>query len=96
MRIVKYSKDWQRQRQVSVNGANTYIPFAAGSLRMAETRDGRLYIHTCHEMYADSIGLHHQANMTYVLKEDAMEIEQSCYDIMNIAQAGYVSHSFSF
>ena len=95
MRIVKYSKDWQRQGQVSVNGANTYIPFEAGSLRMAETGDGRLYIHTCHEMYADSNGLHHQANMTYVLKEDTMEIEQSYYDILNIAQAGYVSHSFN-
>lgn len=95
MRIVKYSKDWQRQGQVSVNGANTYIPFDGGSLRMAETDDGRLYIHTCHEMYADKNGVHHQANMTYVLKEDAMEIEQSYYDIMNIAQAGYVSHSFN-
>ena len=95
MRIVKYSKDWQRQGQVSVKGANTYIPFEAGSLRMAETGDGRLYIHTCHEMYADSNGLHHQANMTYVLKEDTMEIEQSYYDILNIAQAGYVSHSFN-
>lgn len=95
MRIVKYSKDWQRQGQVSVKGANTYIPFEAGSLRMSETEDGRLYIHTCHEMYITSDGLHHQANMTYVLKEDAMEIEQSYYDMLNIAQAGYVSHSFN-
>lgn len=95
MRIVKYSKDWQRQGQVSVKGANTYIPFDGGSLRMAETDDGRLYIHTCHEMYADKNGVHHQANMTYVLKEASMEIQQSYYDIMNIAQAGYVSHSFN-
>lgn len=95
MRIVKYSKDWQRQGQVSVKGANTYIPFDGGSLRMAETDDGRLYIHTCHEMYADENGVHHQANMTYVLKEASMEIQQSYYDIMNIAQAGYVSHSFN-
>ncbi len=95
MRIVKYSKDWQRQGQASVKGANTYIPFEAGSLRMSETDDGRLYIHTCHEMYVDSKGVHHQANMTYVLKEESMEIEQSYYDIMNIAQAGYVSHSFN-
>lgn len=95
MRIVKYSKDWQRQGQASVKGANTYIPFEAGSLRMSETDDGRLYIHTCHEMYVDSKGVHHQANMTYVLKEESMEIEQSYYDIMNIAQTGYVSHSFN-
>ncbi len=95
MRIVKYGKDWQRQGQASVKGANTYNPFVAGSLRMSETDDGKLYIHTCHEMYADSNGVNHQANMTYVLKEESMEIEQSYYDIKNIAQTGYVSHSFN-
>lgn len=95
MRIVKYSKAWQRQSQTSVKGANTYIPFDAGSLRMDETSDGKLYIHTCHEMYKSSDGLHHQANMTFVLEEASMKIEQSYYDVMNIAQAGYVSHSFN-
>lgn len=46
MRIVKYSKDFQRIGAVSVYGANTNIPFEAGSLRMTETA-GKLYIHTC-------------------------------------------------
>ena len=94
LRIVKYSKEWNRISSVSVNGANTYIPFDAGSLRMTET-DGKLYIHTCHEMYDHGDGLHHQANMTFVVNESTLSIEQSYYDVMNIAQAGYVSHSFN-
>ncbi len=94
LRIVKYSKNWERQGQVSVKGANTYIPFDAGSLRMTETGN-LLYIHTCHEMYAGGDNLHHQANMTFVVNEETMEMEQSYYDVLNIAQAGYVSHSFN-
>ena len=94
LRIVKYSKEWERKGEVSVKGANTYIPFDAGSLRMAETGN-MLYIYTCHEMYASGDSLHHQANMTFVLNEETMEIAQSFYDVLNIAQAGYVSHSFN-
>lgn len=37
----------------------------------------------------------HQANMTFVINENDMSVEQSYYDVMNIAQAGYVSHSFN-
>ena len=36
IRVVKYSKDWQRLAQTSVKGANTIAPFDAGSLRCAE------------------------------------------------------------
>lgn len=89
LRIVKYNKNWERLGQASVKGANTCYPFTAGSLRMDET-NGRLYIHTCHEMYD-----YHQANMTFVLNEETMEIEQSFHDVLNLAQAGYVSHSFN-
>lgn len=94
MRVVKYSKSWQKISSVSVKGANTYIPFDAGSLRMTETA-GKLYIHTCHEMYDDGDNVHHQANMTYVIDEAKMQVTDSYYDVMNIAQAGYVSHSFN-
>ena len=95
MRVVKYSKDWKKIKSISVKGANTYIPFEAGSLRMTETGN-KLYIHTCHEMYDDTgDGVHHQANMTYVVDETSMTVVDSYYDVMNIAQAGYVSHSFN-
>lgn len=89
MRVVKYSKDFRRLGMVSVNGANTTSPFQAGSLRMTETK-GKLYIHTCHQMYTSEDGLRHQANMTYVIDENTMS-PQDTYGIV----AGYVSHSFN-
>ncbi len=33
--------------------------------------------------------------MTFVINEDNMSVEQSYHDILNIWQAGYVSHSFN-
>ncbi len=94
LRIVKYNKSWSKLGSVSVNGANTHIPFDAGSLRMTET-GGKLYIYTCHEMFADESGVNHQANMTFVVNESSMKIVDEYYDVMNLAQAGYVSHSFN-
>ena len=84
IRVVKYDKQWNRLGQASLYGANTYIPFEAGSLRMDEY-GGYLYIHTSHEMYAGSDGLHHQANLTFSVRESDMES----------TPAGYVSHSFN-
>ena len=43
IRVVKYSKDWERLGQASLKGANTVIPFDAGSLRCDEY-GGYLYI----------------------------------------------------
>lgn len=94
MRVVKYSKNWEKLDSKSIYGENTYIPFDAGSLRMTETA-GKLYIHTCHEMYTSSDGLNHQANMTFVLDENTLKVLDSYSDVMNLAQAGYVSHSFN-
>lgn len=61
---------------------------------MTETA-GKLYIHTCHEMYTSSDGLNHQANMTFVLDENTLKVLDSYSDVMNLVQAGYVSHSFN-
>ncbi|MCD7828652.1 MAG: dockerin type I domain-containing protein [Clostridiales bacterium] len=94
MRIQKYSYDWVLLGEESVYGANTYIPFDAGSLRFAEY-GGLLYIHTCHEMYTSDDGKNHQANMTYILDENTMDMVFSRYNMMNIYQTGYVSHSFN-
>ncbi len=95
LRVVRYDGAWNRTGSASVYGANTYEPFEAGSLRMTEA-GGKLFIHTCHTMYASPRdGFHHQANMTYVIDETAMTVTQSYYGVMNIAQAGYVSHSFN-
>lgn len=94
LRVTAYSKTWQELASESVYGANTYIPFDAGSLRMTETA-GYLYVYTCHEMYASSDGLHHQANMIFVFDQSDLHLVDGYSGVMNIAQAGYVSHSFN-
>ncbi len=93
LRVVKYTKDWKRVSSVSVKGANTYVPFDAGSLRMTEL-DGKLYIHTCHTMYADSDNVNHQANMSYVVDEASMTVTDQYYNVYNLSE-GFVSHSFN-
>ena len=93
IRVVRYSKDWQRQGQASLYGANTYIPFDAGSLRCDEY-NGYLYVRTCHEMYASGDGLHHQANLTFSVRERDMTVTDAYYQVMNVS-VGYVSHSFN-
>ena len=93
LRIVKYDMEWNRISSVSVYGANTVAPFDAGSLRMTEV-NGTLCIHTSHMMYKTSDGKNHQANMTFMVDEETMEVTQEYYKIMNISE-GYVSHSFN-
>lgn len=93
VRVVKYSKDWQRLGQSSLYGANTTVPFDAGSLRCAEYGD-YLYIRTCHEMYASSDGRNHQANMTLTVRQSDMALTDSYHIVMN-SSVGYVSHSFN-
>ena len=93
LRVVKYSKSWQRISDCKISAINTYIPFEAGSLRMTET-DSTLYIHTCHEMYESDDGYNHQANMTFAINKDEMKVTDSYTDVMNVSY-GYVSHSFN-
>ncbi len=93
VRIVKYSKSWSRISDCKIYGSNTFEPFNAGSLRMIEL-DGKLYVYTCHTMYADSNKLNHQANMLFTVDESTMKITDSMYDVSNL-QDGYVSHSFN-
>lgn len=95
LRAVKYDKNWNRLGQTSLFGANTTIPFDGGSLRMAES-GGKLYIRTCHQMYQSPDGLHHQANLTFVVDESTMEKAGSSYEVGNSSiPYVYVSHSFN-
>ena len=93
LRVVSYDKKWNRLCAASLYGANTRIPFDAGSLRMAQSGD-ILYLRTAHEMYRYSDGLCHQANMTLSIRISTMEITDSQTRISNIYE-GYVSHSFN-
>ena len=108
LRITRYTKDWKKKDHVSVKGANTTTPFDAGSCRFTEI-NGKIYIHTCHEMYPDGGGTCHQANMTFIpdgggtchqanmtfiLDKATMKVIQSQYEVYNLT-TGYVSHSFN-
>ena len=93
IRVVKYDKSWNRLGAASLKGANTTVPFDAGSLRCDEY-GGYLYIRTSHEMYKYSDGVNHQANLTMSVRQSDMTITDSYYDIWNDTY-GYVSHSFN-
>ncbi len=92
IRVVSYTRDWERIGAASLYGANTTIPFDAGSLRFAEY-GGYLYIRTAHEMYTASDGRNHQANVMLNIRIADMTITDSFTKVMNISY-GYVSHSF--
>ena len=93
VRVVKYTKSWSKVNSCNISGVNTTKPFSAGSLRMEEA-SGKLYVYTCHEMYADSDGINHQANMLFTIDESSMSLTDSMYDVSNLTD-GYVSHSFN-
>ena len=92
-RITKYDLNWKRLGSTGLYGANTYIPFDAGSCRM-DYSTPYLVVRTCHEMYKSSDGYHHQANVTIQVDTNQMAVTDSYYNVMNISY-GYVSHSFN-
>lgn len=101
IRVVKYSKDWQRLGQTSVKGASVLEPFASGSLRCAEY-GGYLYVHcarlmtkTRSTMYGPmNDGFNHQANLTFQVRESDMSLADIYSDTWNV-DFGYVSHAFN-
>ena len=93
VRVIKYDKSWNRLGSKSFYGQNTYIPFDAGTVSMAEDGDN-LYIHTAHEMYQSSDGLHHQSNMSFFLNKETLNTVYSRSGVSYIG-TGYVSHSFN-
>lgn len=52
-----------------------------------------LYVRSCHQMYQSRDGYNHQANITYSVDIDKMEITDEFSKVMN-DEYGYVSHSF--
>lgn len=92
-RITKYNKKWKRLGSCGLFGANTTIPFRAGSCRM--DIDGKyLIVRTCHQMYKSSDGLNHQANVTIEVDTSDMKVTDSFTKVRN-KSVGYVSHSFN-
>ena len=93
IRVVKYSKTWDRISACSINDINTVSPFYSGDCRLEEV-NGSLIIHTAHLMYKHSDGVNHQANLTIEIDESSMELKYTKDFIANFSM-GYVSHSFN-
>lgn len=93
IRVIRYSKNWQEEGYASVFGANTTVPFDAGTVRFARAGN-YLFIRTCHEMYASSDGLNHQANMTLRLDVSTMT-NTDIHCMVSNSSTGYCSHSFN-
>ncbi|MCR5637736.1 MAG: leucine-rich repeat domain-containing protein [Lachnospiraceae bacterium] len=87
-RITKYNSEWKKLGSDSLYGANTTVPFEAGSARMVVDGDD-LYVRTCHKMYSG-----HQANVTMKFDTNSMKISKS-YTEVAFSPTGYVSHSFN-
>ena len=91
-RITKYDSSWNKIGSAGLYDCNTINPFEAGSCSMAD-QDGYLLVHTCHQMYKSSDGLNHQANLSFMVKMDTVEIIDAEYEVSN--NYAYVSHSFN-
>jgi hypothetical protein len=92
-RIIRYTKDWKKVDHASIRGANTTVPFDAGSCRF--DRSGNvLYIRTAHEMYTSEDGLNHQSNVMIALRISDMTVTDQLTKVWNSGY-GYVSHSFN-
>ena len=92
IRIVKYAKDWTRISQCSISAINTTVPFDAGNCRMTEI-NGKLIVHTAHEMYKSSDGYNHQSNLRIEINQSNMQCLSTKHVVSNVG-TGYVSHSF--
>lgn len=92
-RLTKYDKTWKRLGSASLYGANTTIPFRAGSARMDNSGE-KLIIRTCHEMYTSSDGLNHQANVTILVNTNTMQIMNAFTEVQHHPY-GYASHSMN-
>ena len=92
-RITKYDKNWNKIKSCGLYGANTTVPFDAGSARLTHSGD-HLLVRTCHEMYKSSDGNNHQSNVTIEVDMPSMTITDSYTGVMNV-EYGYVSHSFN-
>lgn len=93
VRVIQYSKDWQRLGSASLRGANTTYPFDAGSLRMAEY-GGYLYVRTSHTLYRSDDGLNHQCNMMFSVRQSDMTVTDGFYS-PTYMDHGYAAHSFN-
>lgn len=92
-RITKYDKNWKRLKSAGLYDCNTTVPFAHGSVRVAE-QGNLLLVRTCHTMYATKKGENPQADATILVNMKKLEIENSYMKGKN-HPFGYVSTSYN-
>ena len=92
IRIVKYSKDFDRLGEVFITSAQcaTLRPFDAGTLRMSEW-GSELVIHTSRATNAAGEKLDHESQLTIILNTDTMEIVND----LGLYQGNYVTPSYN-
>ena len=87
VRIVKYDRDFNELSKLSVNGAYTWEPFGAGSLRCGEIGN-IILVHTARGRYDG-----HQSSLTIAFDEDAMSLLNA--DDLGAFQKNQVGHDFN-
>lgn len=94
LRVVRYTKDWQRMDHASFYGINTVNPFSAGGFSAAEY-GGLLYIHAGHTMYQNCTDYtNHQSGFTVSLRQRDMTVTDE-WVYVSSPEKGYVSHSYN-
>lgn len=93
IRIIKYSKSWDKVSSLSLSGINTVAPFVDGACRMSEA-NGKLYIRASRRMYKSNDGNNHQSNITFFIDEASMKLDESQVEVSK-TEFGYVSHSYN-
>lgn len=88
IRFVKYNKNWERQEDARLFGANTAEPFIFSSVRMVD-HEGVLYVRTGHNMYNG-----HQANMAFSINIEDMTFINQFYTLGGPSIASHSLNQF--
>lgn len=91
-RITKYDKNWKRCAYLSIKGTYTSVPFYNGTVRFAVSSD-YLLIRTSHKMYKSAYSSECQANITFQLNIEEMEITAQMTGFSNL-NYGKAENSF--
>ncbi|MBR1663927.1 MAG: hypothetical protein IJ696_06345 [Ruminococcus sp.] len=92
IKVVKYSKNWKKQKVTSIKADQSYVfngivqPFRSGNVDIAESGN-RLFVYTSRLMFVHSDGLNHQSNIAFEINTKTMKLRKNPYN-------NYVSHSF--
>lgn len=92
IRVVKYSKDFQRLDDAYVTGGQcvTLRPFDAGTLRMSEW-GSELVIHTSRATYVTGDKVDGESQLTLILDTEDMEVIND----LGLYQGGVISNSYN-